>query len=159
VNNDVLLVIVGGLVGIVSSLLTTLIREILERKRLAVAKENENREKLRELRLAILKEKFEPAFELMGAALKVIETSKNAEEAYQQFEILWQQQSYWSVWARQTNEWAEEYLSMAIRYARIKEGEEQWRSYGAGLMHAARELSRLYDRESERLFSEVVATH
>jgi hypothetical protein len=108
VNNDVLLVIVGGLVGIVSSLLTTLIREILERKRLAVAKENENREKLRELRLAILKEKFEPAFELMGAALKVIETSKNAEEAYQQFEILWQQQSYWSVWARQTNEWAEE---------------------------------------------------
>jgi len=151
---SILLVVAGGTIGLISSLVIAIIGHRFEQLRAATARTRELDDKKRELRLAILKEKFEPALDLLGSALKIIENSNDPNEAYRQFDALRAEHSYWVVRARLTDEDAQEYLSMAIRYGRIKESEEQWRSYGAKLILAAKQLSELYDRERERLFSE-----
>lgn len=153
-SREVLLVVVGGGIGVVSSLVVTIVHEVFERRRLAIERVHELQDKKREHLLTVLKDKYEPALNMLAAVLKVIETSESAEDVFEKLEVLKGSESYWFVWARLPDESAEEYLSMVIRYHQIKESEEQWQMYNALVVSATKKLNELYDQERERLFGE-----
>lgn len=152
VSQEVLLVIVGGAIGLASSLVSVFMKERFDRQRLADERKHALQDQRRDHLLAVLKEKYEPALELLAATMKIVETSKTAEEAFSQLEALRKETSIWTISVRLTDEYVKEQLLMAIRYSRITESEENWKRYKSELVLAISELSEIYDKAREHLF-------
>jgi hypothetical protein len=153
-DKEILLVVIGGLVALVSATLTTIINYYLDLRRSERQQAHQLRTAKREFKLTALKEQFEPALDLMSEAVEIIVARDDtiAKTARQRLEAL--SPRYWAIWLKLRNEEAQGCLDTVIQYAHIEKGEEQWGQYQGRLLNATQKLTRLYALEQERLFNE-----
>ncbi len=151
-NADAFSVFLGGAIGLATAIVVAIIGHIFEGLRMAARRKQELEDKKRELQLAILKEKYEPAISLVTNAVRVVEMAPNPQAAFEELETLKSQQSYFVVWAKSTDTRLFDCISMVISYHRIRENEEQWQKYKTDLILAASSLNIMYNKDRESLF-------
>ena len=154
-SQETWLVIVGGAVALASALVTAIVNSFLEGQRQTREWVFQLQDKKRDHQFAVLREKYEPALELMSETMKIVETSKTAQDAYSQLEALRSKNSYWAISVRlPKDDLLKDYFSMVIRYSRITESEEELSRYKRELVLAISEFNVAYDKERERLFEQ-----
>ena len=151
-DKDLSLLIAGGSIALISSLISIGVRELFEHWRTLTKRTHEVEDKKRDHQLQILKEKYESALKLLGDAVRIVETSRDSDVAFRGLDALNKREGHFFIRVRLTNEIAQEHYSIVARYHRIKENDETWQAYRGEVVFAARQLSEMYDREREKLF-------